>query len=710
MSPTPGAVAARPFRWGLAARLFAILLLLGAVAVLVTGVLGYIRARDALQESIYSQLTTARKSKARQIETYFRTIRNELSQLAAAKMTVDAARVFRGAYDELEQSEVPFDLRRKVGDWYQADFLRDMNRVTGQELNVADYLPVGPAAYYLQYHYIVTNPHTKERRELVDDPGDGSNYTRQHAIYHPLMRGAANGFGFFDLLMVDPKSGRMFYTTAKEVDFAASLRSGNLRQSNVAAAVARCATSANKSAVCFEDYAPYAPSRGAPTAFMAAPVIDQGVVVAVLVAQLSIQEIDDVVTGDRKWRQEGFGATGEAYIVGPDQLARSGPRSFYETPDQYYLGLKRGGGSDEDIDAIRRHGTPVLHQRVSTEAARAALAGIEGTGEITGIRGIPTLASWGPLAIPGTKWAVIAKIDSAEAFAPVYKLQQDLMIVGALALLAVILTAGWLARALLGPLRELTAGVTRFAGGDYGAKVTVRTNDEVGALCTAFNGMVDEIRAKNDVIEQKNRENEELLLNVLPVPIANRLRGGEKRIADGFAEVTVAFADLVGFTAMSSQMPPDHLVTLLNGLFTRFDVAAQEIGIEKIKTVGDSYMAVCGMPEPVDNHAERMVRMAIRMVHITREHALEHHVSMSLRVGINSGPVVAGVIGKSKYIYDLWGDTVNLASRMESGGLPDSIQVTRRVYETLKDEFVFVSRGEIEVKGKGSVEAWLLRV
>jgi len=697
-------------RWGLAARLFAILLLLGSVAVLVTGVLGYIRARDALQESIYNQLTAARKSKARQIETYFATIRNELTQLASAKMTIDAARVFRSAYDELEQSDVPFDLRRKVGDWYEADFLRDMNRVMGKELNVADYLPVGPAAYYLQYHYIVTNPYSKEQRELVDDPGDGSAYSRQHAIYHPLMRGAASGFGFFDLLMADPRSGRLFYTTAKEVDYAASLRTGNFRQSNIAAAVARCAASANRSAVCFEDYAPYAPSRGAPTAFMAAPVIDHGVVIAVLVAQLSIQEIDDVVTGDRKWRQEGFGATGEAYVVGPDRLVRSGLRGFYETPDRYYVDLKRAGESDEDIDAIRRYGTPILHQHVSTDAARAALAGIEGTGEIIGIRGIPTLASWGPLAIPGTRWAVIAKIDSAEAFAPVHKLQQDLMIVGALALLVVILTAAWLARALLGPLRELTAGVTRFAAGDYGAKVTVRTTDEIGALCTAFNGMVDEIRAKNEVIDQKNRENEELLLNVLPVPIANRLRGGERRIADGFSEVTVAFADLVGFTAMSSEMPPSDLVTLLNGLFTRFDLAAHELGIEKIKTVGDAYMAVCGMPEPVANHAERMVRMAIRMVHITREHALEHHVSMALRVGINSGPVVAGVIGKSKYIYDLWGDTVNLAARMESGGMPDSIQVTRRVYEILKDEFVFEPRGEIEVKGKGRVEAWLLKV
>ncbi len=116
------------------------------------------------------------------------------------------------------------------------------------------------------------------------------------------------------------------------------------------------------------------------------------------------------------------------------------------------------------------------------------------------------------------------------------------------------------------------------------------------------------------------------------------------------------------------------------------------------------------MPEPVANHSERLVRMAIRMVHITHEHALEHRVTMLVRVGINSGPVVAGVIGKSKYIYDLWGDTVNLASRMESTGVPGAIQVTRPVYEQLKDKFVFEPRGAIEVKGKGKVEAWLLKL
>jgi class 3 adenylate cyclase len=510
--------------------------------------------------------------------------------------------------------------------------------------------------------------------------------------------------------LADTKSGRLVYGMAKEEDFATSLRTGPYRDSKLAAAVARCSGTPDISATCLEDFAPYIPAEGQPAAFMAAPVVYQGEVIGVLVAQLSISEIDRVVTGDKRWRQEGFGATGESYLVGPDLLIRSGARQFYENRDAYFSAQAATGVPTEELDAIRRYGSPILHQRVDTHAVKAALSGVEGQGEVTGIRGLSTLASWGPLSISGVNWGLVSKIDTAEAFAPIYQLERNLAIVGGAALLAVIVAGAWLSRSLLGPLRELTAGVNRFAAGERGAHVTVRSQDEIGQLCTAFNGMVDDINAKNVIIESKNRENEELLLNVLPAPIANRLRGGEQRIADGFAEVTVAFADIVGFTAFTSDMPPQEVVTLLNGLFTRFDAAAHELGIEKIKTVGDAYMAVCGLPEPVANHAERMVRMAIRMVHITREHAMEHKVDMKLRVGINSGPVVAGVIGKSKYIYDLWGDTVNLASRMESGGLPNSVQVTRSVYERLKNEFKFESRGEIEVKGKGHVEAWLLRL
>ena len=153
---------------------------------------------------------------------------------------------------------------------------------------------------------------------------------------------------------------------------------------------------------------------------MATPVIEEGEVSGVLIAQLSIEEIDRVVTGNRRWREEGLGNTGEAYIMGPDSLVRSGLRLFLEDREGYLAELKEAGVSPEEIDDIRRYGSPVLHQRIDTQATRAALAGIEGTGQVIGNRGKPTLASWGPLWISGVKWALVAKIETSEAFAPIY--------------------------------------------------------------------------------------------------------------------------------------------------------------------------------------------------------------------------------------------------------------------------------------------------
>jgi adenylate cyclase len=210
-------------------------------------------------------------------------------------------------------------------------------------------------------------------------------------------------------------------------------------------------------------------------------------------------------------------------------------------------------------------------------------------------------------------------------------------------------------------------------------------------------------------IDRLNRENERLLLNILPAPIAERLKTGDGQIADRFAEVSVLFADIVEFTRLAASMSAPSLVELLNDLFTRFDQAANELGIEKIKTIGDAYMAVCGLPEVCEDHTERMMQMALRLMHIVQEFSAERGIDMHLRIGINTGPVVAGIIGSRKFIYDLWGDAVNVASRMESHGVPDAVQVTRPVFERLRGLYPLESRGAIEVKGKGQVEAWILK-
>ena len=187
------------------------------------------------------------------------------------------------------------------------------------------------------------------------------------------------------------------------------------------------------------------------------------------------------------------------------------------------------------------------------------------------------------------------------------------------------------------------------------------------------------------------------------------MKSGEQEIADTFADVTVLFGDIVGFTALSSNTSAVDIVEMLNGLFSRFDELAQRLGIEKIKTIGDCYMGVCGLPKPCLDHTVRMARMALQMMELTAEFSKKLGIPLQLRIGINSGPVGAGVIGATKFIYDLWVIQVNLASRMESTGMPGRIQVTRSVYEHLRDTFDLQERGVVQVKGKGEITTWLLQ-
>ncbi len=226
----------RPARFGLSAKLFAVLILLGTVAVLITGVLGYVRARDALETAIYNQLTAARETKTQQIETYFRTIRAEMRVLAGTKMVVDAMRGFREAVDELDAQPVPEPVRQTVVGWYEGQYMPMVRRLLGADAPLKDFLPVGAAPYFLQDWYIVDNPNPKERRKLMDEAPGGAAYNRLHVLYHPLMRTAAAVLGFADFLMVDPRSGRIIYSVEKEAEFGTSLRAGPYRASNLAAA------------------------------------------------------------------------------------------------------------------------------------------------------------------------------------------------------------------------------------------------------------------------------------------------------------------------------------------------------------------------------------------------------------------------------------------------------------------------------------------
>ncbi|HEY9598206.1 MAG TPA: adenylate/guanylate cyclase domain-containing protein [Cyanophyceae cyanobacterium] len=219
---------------------------------------------------------------------------------------------------------------------------------------------------------------------------------------------------------------------------------------------------------------------------------------------------------------------------------------------------------------------------------------------------------------------------------------------------------------------------------------------------------ISDRKKAEEALRLEQEKSEQLLLNILPEPIANQLKQNPGAIAEQFNEVTIMFADIVGFTPLSARLKPIELVNLLNQIFSTFDELAEQLGLEKIKTIGDAYMVAAGLPIPRADHAEAIADMALAMQAAVERFRTELNENIQIRIGINTGIVVAGVIGTKKFIYDLWGDAVNVASRMESSGQPGSIQVTEATYERLKYKYVFRKRGAIKVKGKGEmVTYWL---
>jgi class 3 adenylate cyclase len=254
----------------------------------------------------------------------------------------------------------------------------------------------------------------------------------------------------------------------------------------------------------------------------------------------------------------------------------------------------------------------------------------------------------------------------------------------------------------------LSAGAPEIPGG---VVVSFFVLNVLGVCTTAYVLLQYFVRARERALAElqvERAKSERLLLNILPASIASRLKESDEVIADGFGAATVLFADMVGFTPLAQRLPPADAVALLDRVFAGWDRLADRHGVEKIKTIGDSYMVAGGIPNPREDHVEAIADLALEMGAEAERCAGEEGLSLEVRIGMDTGPVVAGVIGRAKSTYDLWGDTVNTASRMESHGVPGAIQVTERAYELLRDRYELRRRGTIEVKGKGPMTTYLL--
>lgn len=369
-------------------------------------------------ESKFDQLRSITSTKRRNIEYYFDIIRSQIQTFADNTMIVDAVRAFREAFYSMSHHASDQQLaimKKSVRGYYEKEFIPKLNDNADQQEPAEGYLPGTQTATVLQYRYISSNAHPTGQKSLLDDPGDGSDYSRVHAQYHPRIRSFLEKFGYYDIFLIDATTGDMLYSVFKEVDYATNLFNGRYSTTNFGKVVREAITSTDTSFVRLVDFEPYAPSYRAPASFIACPVYDGPQKIGILVFQMPINKINQILTGNGKWREDGLGESGETMIIGSDNTMRTVSRELLERPEAYLSSLAQLGYESHIVNQIRKAGTNILLEKTTSSGVSKALHGATGTLMENSPQGIPMLQAYAPLEITDVKWVILSTMKESEA-------------------------------------------------------------------------------------------------------------------------------------------------------------------------------------------------------------------------------------------------------------------------------------------------------
>ena len=579
-------------------------------------------------------------------------------------------------------------------DYYNNSFRTAEQAQTGNNLDVDALLPTSNAQKYLQAYY--TAPFNDWDKAIrFDDARDGSAWSAANARYNDFFREIVLRFQFEDALLLDNR-GNVVYTAYKGVDLGTNILTGPYREGELRDAYQKALASNAVDYVGVTDFGEYQPADE-PTAWMVSPVGPQGRVEGVLALQFPISKISRLMTADGQWEAAGMGNTGETFLVGPDGLMRSDSRLFLENPQDFRRDVVNAGTPPDVAEESIRQGGTTLVQPVATEATRMAQRGQSGTIIEDDYLGHETLQAYAPVDLRGLNWSIIAKVDTSEAFAPVATFTRTLVLSTAVIIFAVCIAAMLLARLFVRPIRRLEAGAQRISSGDYHVTLPVQSRDEFGDLTVAFNDMSRNLSIKEELLAEQRRENDRLLLSLMPEPVVQRYREGEETIAQDHQNVTVIFADIVGLDELSAELSSDELLVIVNKLTRQFDAAAENLGVEQVRTLHNGYLASCGLSVPRLDNVRRTVDFAVEMQRTMDRFNAETGNELQLRAGIDTGTVTSGLVGRSTLAYDMWGSALNLAYQVQSGSPQPGVYVTSQVYETMRDTRHFTSAGVISV-------------
>lgn len=698
----PTTLEPRNRRWrrpGLAiqSKLLIMLLAVSLLSSVIVGAIGYVSGRESLRASAIDQLTTIRELRTAEIETAIDGVKRGVTLDSRNLSAQTASQALNAAFDELQTRALTPDQTAALETYYRDTFVPELEQRSGQQYSDTGFIPASVAGQWLQSRYTARFADFDEAL-VTDDPGEPSPFADAAIRYGDYLARLVAAVGYEDLLMLN-LDGDVVYSAYKGTDLGTNLNDGPYRDSPLAEAYRAVVASNSVEAVEITDFNRWIPSLNVPTLWVVSPIGNDTRITGVLAAQIPISTVNDVMTGSEQWKEQGLGDSGEVFLAGPDKLMRSISRELVERPDTYAERVIRSGTSPDIAERVVDVGGTVLLQPVDTPAVNAALRGESGTDINQSYVGTESIVAYNPVDIEGLDWVAVARIDTAEAFAPVSDFTRNLVLSTLAILLGVSLLSLLLAQVFTRPIKQLVTAVRAVAAGDLAVQVPQRSRDEFGDLGSAFNDMASSLRIKQELIDEQRIENERLLHTLMPEAMATRYKTGEEAIAQEHENVSVVFAELVGFDEYAQSLTPDQEIQQLNLLNRGFDEAAKKAGVEKVRTLREGYLASAGLIVPRVDNMRRAVEFAKEMRAVVARFNSQHGTDIALRAGVDAGSVTSGLVARTSLAYDLWGDAVSLAYRVRSVTGEPGIYVSQAVRDRLLDSVAFVEAGTIDLQG-----------
>jgi class 3 adenylate cyclase len=680
-------------------KVMVMLLLSSIVSVGVIGIIGFESGRGALRNAASQRLTELRDSQTRAVAALFADLANSVVVYSRDPTTVEAVQAFTTGFDQLANATITADEQQALRTYYNNEVVKPTDKVTGNDLDINLLLPQSNAQKYLQAHYTAPYRSNLESRK-VDNADDGSAWSAANARFNSFFREIVTRFQYGDGLLLDT-NGNVVYCVNKDADLGTNILTGPYRQSNLRVAYEKALGANDVDFVWITDFQPYQAQQDAPTAWLVSPIGTQDKIEGVLALPLPISKINAIMTANKDWLAAGMGSTTETYLAGPDTLMRSDSRLFIEDPKEYQREAVAAGTPRDVVNKAIQLGTTTLVQPVDTAGLRAAQRGQTGVVSDTDYTGNRELEAYAPLTVPNSdlQWSILATRDNSEALAPILSFTKTIVLATTAIIFVICVAAMLLAQLFVLPIRRLEEGTRKISAGDYDVTVPATSRDEIGDLTKAFNEMSRNLQIKEELLNEQRKENDRLLLSLMPEQVAQRYRGGEHTIAEEHQDVTVIFADIIGFDEISNDLSSDVLVQGVDSLLRQFDSAAESLGVERIRTLHNGYLASCGVNTPRLDNVHRTVDFAVEMQRIVERFGSQTGYNLGLRAGITTGRVVSGLVGRSSVVYDMWGAAVSLAYQMHSGSPQPGIYVSSQVYEVMRDIRQFTPAGSISVGG-----------